>query len=257
MARKDKNLKKLVRARMAKTGESYQAARRQVEAQLARKTMGSAAGEEHEAGSAPTPRFSFEKVFAAGGFVTAEPPDPEKEAERRRRQQEQLIERLKKALNRLVSPEAVPEVMAEIRKQRENGRSLQDIVWELESIPRHLRHQIEALQPIIRATMERYRALEPQIEAAMDHARMLQPQIDSAVEAAIDHARTMQPQIDSAVEAAIDHARRLQPELDAVTAAQRHIATSAVIGAQRYLDTSALIAQRQIDGALDALRHLR
>ena len=222
---KNRKLRRRIRERMRKTGESYTIARMHILNADTQKELGPAKDELTQ------PCFAIERILAECGFTrSSEPPDLEKAAELRERHQKRLEERLNRVLKSLFPNKLIPALLTKIEREVKAGASLEKIVWRLRRIPTSLgwryglgrqASEIAAqLRPAIDAAVQYTQSFQPEILEAFERASAIQPHINEAARVAAEHARAIQPQLEAA-RAAADRAWMMQPYLqDALIAAQ-------------------------------------
>jgi FtsZ-binding cell division protein ZapB len=174
MARKDKNFKKLIRLRMKKTGESYQAAQRQLLAQLARRGGHQADSRpSREAAPSPGPRFAIHQFFEQRPDGSAVEPTA---TEAHRLRIERLNRRLKAAVAKLYPRKSLEAALIRFEEQVRQGKSLDHLVLALEHMVQ-LKPAIDAMvqiQPTLTAIAPAVAALTDQISASVERATALQ-----------------------------------------------------------------------------------
>lgn len=245
MARKNKNSKKLIRKRMKKTGESYQAAQRQLLAQLARRSGDQVTGGPRNSPPSGT-RFAIHQLIAELGQRSGEESVKPAATEAHRLRIERLNRRLKAAVGRLYSRKSAAAALAKFEEEVRQGKNLDHLVLVLEQMVR-LRPALDAVarmqpaldavarMPELKAMAEMrpvldYRAAEQQLRETW----ALQSRFDAAaaipwnlrdtfsdveaVRAGIERVVRLRPEIDAAVEAAAEKLRSVQPALDAFRA---------------------------------------
>ena len=231
---RNRKLKRRIRERMAKTGESYSTARMHI------LNLGSV-----PESTQPPPRrgLAIHALLASlHSSDASKASNPRECKEARRRRSKRLWQRLLKSLNRLYPPAAVPPMINNVREELRAGRSLHSIVLAFDSIPTQLgwrgissqiRQAMAQLQPVIDATRDLAHSLEPEIEVLTQQAKELGPYRNSYPAEVAEFARQMEPLIEAGQEAAAQ-ARVMAPCLEgAVAGAQRLIDTSPVISAHR------------------------
>ncbi len=277
--RKNRTLARQIRARMAKTNESYTTAR----SHLLKSPKPGTAGQQQagrplvqpQEGSVPV-RFAFHRLVAEGRLGIRVGQIPEQQAASKAR----LWERLERELARIASPRESAKLLETIKKKNLDDDQLERLLLGFRTLPTGFMRQLELiaqqirqLRPIIeQAAAIRdmiWQAAEMwklagslQMAATISALRDLRPTLDAVHKAIqeISHTRKVPDEISaSAVSEILRAARRLLAEVDdaqihrlveddAVSAALRLVNDSPVAAAMRLInDSPAAAAKRLID----------
>jgi len=235
MSVKDWTFRRRVRARMKKTGESYQAAHRN----LSKSRILEAADQQPEKSLSPpqerpsTPRFAIHPKLAALGRTQPAIPTPEEQAARKAH----LWTRLGRELARIASHREASRLLETIKKKSLDDEQLERLVRAFTTLPTGFMRQLELiaeqirqLQPILeqaaslpnlaRQAAEMWNlAASPQPTAAVEALRDLLPGL-AAAQREIDELHTARRVPDEILAFAVPEilatARRLLDEVGAV-----------------------------------------
>jgi hypothetical protein len=290
--RKDRKFLRRVRARMAKTGESYAAAHRNLSKSRTLETTDQqtekplAQPQERSSG----PRFAIHLQLAALGRAQPAGSTPQETPEQQAARRARLWSRLERELDRIASPRQAAQLLDAIKKQNLDDDRLEQLVWAYGSLPRGfmrqlelIAQQIQQLQPVLEQAAAAIPALAQQASEMWNLAASLK------LPATVEALRDLLPTLDSTFKAVQDlHAARKIPaelaasavpeillttrgllddvggvpihrlvEEDVVSAALKHLEAGPVAAAMRYVNEGPVAAAMQYinDDAVTAAMH--
>jgi hypothetical protein len=275
MSSRKRKLRRRVRARMEKTGESYQAAHRNLSKGRSQKTDALQPEQSTEPLSkerSSTPRFALaiHRALAAKSSLQPASLTPEENAARRAR----LWSRLGRELSRIASPREASRFLETVKKKDLDAEQLEQLARNFATLPTGFMRQLELaaqqlrqLQPMLEHTAA-IRDMARQAEALlsltasvpptiMEAARDLLPVLDATQRALEDlHAAQKIPAelAASAIPETLATARRLLAEVpaqrlaqnDVVSAALSHLEAGPVAAAMQYINEGPVAAAMRV-----------
>jgi hypothetical protein len=263
MSVKEWNFRRRVRTRMEKTGESYQAAHRN----LCKSRTLETTNQQPEKSLAPsqerppTPRFTIHARLAGLGRTQLAIPSPEEQAARKAH----LWARLERELSRIASPRMASELLGTIKKKDLDNQQLERLVRAFATLPTGFMRQLELiaeqirqLQPILdqaasfqdlarQAAQMWHLAASSQPDATVEALRNLLPSL-AAAQKDIEGLHATRSSLDeflaSEIPEILTAARRLLDRVGAVPI-HRLLEEDAVSAALREFDTGPLAAAMQ------------